>query len=65
MLRQAQQAACPARMRFLQARVPLRCWLARIPQAHRTANDGAWPETVAVNLWGLDSIKTKGESGEA
>ena len=33
-------------------------------QAHRQANDGAWPETVAVNLWGLDSIKTKGESGE-
>ena len=32
-------------------------------QAHREANDGAWPETVAVNLWGLDSIKTKGESG--
>ncbi|EFN54112.1 hypothetical protein CHLNCDRAFT_25038 [Chlorella variabilis] len=33
-----------------------------ILQAHREANDGAWPETVAVNLWGLDSIKTKGES---
>ena len=32
--------------------------------AHRAANNGAWPETVAVNLWGLDSIKTKGESGE-
>ena len=30
--------------------------------AHRAANDGAWPETVAVNLWGLDAIKTKGES---
>jgi magnesium chelatase subunit H len=29
---------------------------------HRAANDGAWPETVAVNLWGLDAIKTKGES---
>jgi magnesium chelatase subunit H len=28
---------------------------------HRAANDGAWPETVAVNLWGLDAIKTKGE----
>ena len=35
-----------------------------ILQAHREANGGAWPETVAVNLWGLDSIKTKGESGE-
>lgn len=30
--------------------------------AHREANNGAWPETVAVNLWGLDAIKTKGES---
>ena len=30
--------------------------------AHRAANDGAWPETVAVNLWGLDAIKTRGES---
>ena len=30
--------------------------------AHRAANEGAWPETVAVNLWGLDAIKTKGES---
>ncbi|KAK9800208.1 hypothetical protein WJX73_009512, partial [Symbiochloris irregularis] len=29
---------------------------------HQAANDGAWPETVAVNLWGLDAIKTKGES---
>ena len=26
------------------------------------AENGAWPETVAVNLWGLDAIKTKGES---
>lgn len=24
--------------------------------------NGSYPETVAVNLWGLDSIKTKGES---
>jgi magnesium chelatase subunit H len=30
--------------------------------AHAAANDGAVPETVAVNLWGLDAIKTKGES---
>ena len=29
---------------------------------HRAANDGAYPETVSVNLWGLDAIKTKGES---
>ena len=38
----------------------------RIAQAllaqHRAANDGAFPETVSVNLWGLDAIKTKGES---
>lgn len=26
---------------------------------HRAANGGAYPETVAVNLWGLDAIKTK------
>lgn len=35
---------------------------AAILEAHRRANNGAWPETVAVNLWGLDAIKTKGES---
>ena len=30
---------------------------------HRAASpDGAYPETVAINLWGLDAIKTKGES---
>eukprot|EP00873_Tetraselmis_striata_P036146 jgi/Tetstr1/456410/TSEL_043144.t1 len=33
-----------------------------ILDAHREANAGAYPETVAVNLWGLDAIKTKGES---
>jgi magnesium chelatase subunit H len=33
-----------------------------ILDAHRAANDGAYPETVAINLWGLDAIKTKGES---
>lgn len=27
--------------------------------AHRAANGGAYPETVAINLWGLDAIKTK------
>jgi hypothetical protein len=35
---------------------------AAILDAHRKANGGAYPETVAVNLWGLDAIKTKGES---
>ena len=33
-----------------------------ILRSHREGAGGAWPETVAVNLWGLDSIKTKGES---
>ena len=30
-----------------------------ILKAHREANNGAYPETVAVTLWGLDAIKTK------
>lgn len=34
-----------------------------ILQSHRDKDaDGAYPETVAVSLWGLDAIKTKGES---
>eukprot|EP00889_Picochlorum_renovo_P008199 jgi/Picre1/35229/NNA_002691.t1 len=33
-----------------------------ILQAHLDANDNQYPETVAVSLWGLDAIKTKGES---
>ena len=33
-----------------------------IVESHRAQNGGAYPETVAVNLWGLDAIKTKGES---
>lgn len=33
-----------------------------ILEQHRAANSGAYPETVSVNLWGLDAIKTKGES---
>lgn len=33
----------------------------RILEQHVEKN-GSLPETVAVNLWGLDSIKTKGES---
>ncbi|KAL0032609.1 hypothetical protein WJX77_010520 [Trebouxia sp. C0004] len=33
-----------------------------ILKAHRDANHGTYPQTVAVNLWGLDAIKTKGES---
>ena len=34
----------------------------RVLDQHRAANDGAYPETVAVTMWGLDAIKTKGES---
>ena len=33
-----------------------------IIRQHREANNGTYPETVAVTLWGLDSIKTRGES---
>ena len=33
-----------------------------IIESHRAGAGGAYPETVAVNLWGLDAIKTKGES---
>lgn len=33
-----------------------------ILEAHQAQNAGRFPETVAVNLWGLDAIKTKGES---
>ncbi|KAJ8600569.1 hypothetical protein CTAYLR_008172 [Chrysophaeum taylorii] len=34
----------------------------RLISQHREANDGAFPETIAVALWGLDAIKTRGES---
>merc|ERR1719321_1710420 len=34
----------------------------RVLDQHRAANGGAYPETVAVTMWGLDAIKTKGES---
>lgn len=34
----------------------------RVIQTHMDANDGQYPETMAVPLWGLDNIKTKGES---
>ena len=29
---------------------------------HQESNNGAFPETIAVTLWGLDTIKTRGES---
>lgn len=34
----------------------------QILEKHRAENGGAWPETVALMLWGLDAIKTRGES---
>mmetsp|Transcript_33214 Transcript_33214/g.67944 ORF Transcript_33214/g.67944 Transcript_33214/m.67944 type:complete len:1449 (+) Transcript_33214:144-4490(+) len=33
-----------------------------IIRQHRESNNGAFPETCAVTLWGLDTIKTRGES---
>jgi magnesium chelatase subunit H len=29
---------------------------------HQEGNGGAYPETIAVTMWGLDAIKTRGES---
>ena len=29
---------------------------------HRDQNEGLYPETIAVTMWGLDAIKTRGES---
>ncbi|MFZ9738529.1 MAG: magnesium chelatase subunit H [Prochlorotrichaceae cyanobacterium] len=34
----------------------------KIIAQHQAEHDGHYPETVAVMLWGLDAIKTKGES---
>lgn len=33
-----------------------------ILRQHQEKNEGRYPETVAVTLWGLDAIKTRGES---
>ena len=33
-----------------------------ILRQHQENNNGAFPETIAVTLWGLDTIKTRGES---
>jgi magnesium chelatase subunit H len=33
-----------------------------IIRQHKESNNGKFPETVAVTLWGLDAIKTRGES---
>ena len=34
----------------------------RLLEVQKQENGGAWPETVAVVLWGTDNIKTYGES---
>lgn len=34
----------------------------RLLEAQKAENNNAWPETVAVVLWGTDNIKTYGES---
>ena len=34
----------------------------KILDQHQQSNAGKFPETVAVTLWGLDAIKTRGES---
>ncbi len=34
----------------------------RLIERHRAENDGAFPETIAHVLWGLDTIKTRGEA---
>ena len=36
--------------------------LRRLLEQQKAENGGAWPETVAVVLWGTDNIKTYGES---
>jgi magnesium chelatase subunit H len=35
---------------------------AELIRTHQEANAGQYPETIAVTLWGLDAIKTRGES---
>ncbi|MEA5474535.1 cobaltochelatase subunit CobN [Synechococcus sp. CCY9201] len=52
----------PYRMPSPGAMVRGRAIALRILEKHRSENGGAWPETVAVMLWGLDAIKTRGES---
>jgi magnesium chelatase subunit H len=34
---------------------------AEIIRQHRESNNGNYPETIAVTLWGLDAIKTRGK----
>lgn len=34
-----------------------------IIRQHKESNDGKYPETTAVTLWGLDTIKTRGKFG--
>jgi magnesium chelatase subunit H len=34
----------------------------RLLERQKLENDGKWPETIALVLWGTDNIKTYGES---
>lgn len=52
----------PYRLPSATAYVTGRAIAERVIQTHRDSNDGEYPETMAVPLWGLDNIKTKGES---
>lgn len=52
----------PYRLPSQTAYVTGRATAERIINSHRKANNGEYPETIAVPLWGLDNIKTKGES---
>lgn len=52
----------PYRMPSATATVRGRRAAAEIIRQHVAQNDGVFPETVAVTLWGLDAIKTRGES---
>lgn len=52
----------PYRLPSRRAYITGRAIADRVIQAHREKNNGEYPETIAVPLWGLDNIKTKGES---
>lgn len=52
----------PYRLPSMSAYVTGRAIAERVIKAHCEENDGQYPETIAVPLWGLDNIKTKGES---
>ena len=55
-------------MSCVQIWTTLLCWLIvamlanRLLERQKLDNGNAWPETIAVVLWGTDNIKTYGES---